>query len=144
VDGTAGLTQMVLLLFCFILYFFNAVRVTAKSQWAFAYDILIIPYSLSLSLPSPGGDGLALVSSWGEAIGVCHCPDYHHSWGALSDPGVLSLSPTCPLSLSLFLSLSVCHLESEPWGRCVRSLLRTMPSSRCAMYSCQPNHRWKQ
>ena len=91
---------------------------------------------LSLSLSSsPGGDGLALVSSWGEAIGVCHCPDYHHSWGALSDPGVLSLSPTCPLSLSL----SLCVYLSS-WKRSLVAAARGLCYAPCQAHAVQCIH----
>ena len=76
--------------------------------------------SLSLSLPPPpGGDSLALVSFWGEAMVSVTVQIITIAGGALSDPGALSLWAPPVLSLSAFLlsmCLSICHVGEGALG----------------------------
>ena len=101
---------------------------------------------LSHSPPPPRRRQSGLGQLLGGSYGVCHCPDYHHSWGRpLRSRGSLSEPHLSSLCLPFF-SLCVCPsvmLEREPWDCCARPLPRTMPGSRCAMHSCQPTHRSK-
>lgn len=95
----------------------------------------ILP-SLSLSLqgetvwrqPAPGGK--LLVSVTVQIITIA---------GALIPiSGALSLGPTCPVYMCVCVSPCVSIIvDDEPWDCCARPLLRTKPSSRCAMHSCQ-------
>ena len=98
-----------------------------------------------LTVSPPGGDSLALISFWGEAMVSVTVQIITIAGGALSDPGALPLSPTCPLSVCLSSLYAFVHLSCwrEPWDCCTQPLPRTMPGSRCAMHSCQPTHRWK-
>lgn len=72
------------------------------------------PMYVSLSVPFRGRRS-GLGQLLGEAIGVCHCPDYYHSWGALSDRSWGSLSEPHLSSHPLSFSLSFCLSLSVAW-----------------------------